>query len=67
MDDPDLQLVPTILGVVRNAFVRGLADSLEGLPPPKAKEKEGVLEQARRALGSGKERQPRAQPETGEK
>ncbi len=63
VDDPNLQLVPTILGVVRNAFVRGLGDSLRGLPPPRAKEKEGVLEQARRALTPGKGRQPRAQPE----
>jgi hypothetical protein len=62
VDDPDLQLVPTILGVVRNAFVRGLADSVAGLPPPKAKEKEGVLEQARRALSPGRGKQPRAQP-----
>jgi hypothetical protein len=65
-DDPDMQLVPTILGVVRNAFVRGLSDSLEGLPPPKAKEREGVLDQARRALTPGRGRQPRAQPDRGE-
>jgi hypothetical protein len=61
VDDPNLQLVPTILGVVRNAFVRGLSDSLRGLPPPKAKERQSTLEQARRSLGAG--RQPRAQPE----
>jgi hypothetical protein len=67
LDDPDLQLVPTILGVVRNAFVRGLADSLEGLPPPKAEEKEGVLKQARRALSPGRGTQPRAQPQPGER
>jgi hypothetical protein len=67
VDDPDLQLVPTILGVVRNAFVRGLADSVTGLPPPKAKEKEGVLEQARRALSPGRGKQPRAQPTEGRK
>jgi hypothetical protein len=66
VDDPELQLVPTVLGVVRNAFVRGLADSLAGLPPPKAEEREGVLEQARRALSPGRGRQPRAQPEPGE-
>jgi uncharacterized protein involved in outer membrane biogenesis len=67
VDDPDLQLVPTILGVVRNAFVRGLADSVSGLPPPKAKEREGVLEQARRALSPGRGKQPRAQPTEGQK
>jgi hypothetical protein len=63
VDDPNLQLLPTILGVVRNAFVRGLADSLQGLPPPQAPEKEGAVEQARRALSPGRGRQPRAQPE----
>jgi hypothetical protein len=67
LDDPDLQLVPTVLGVVRNAFVRGLADSLEGLPPPKAQQKEGVLKQARRALSPGRGKQPRAQPQPGER
>ena len=65
VDDPDLQLVPTILGVVRNAFVRGVADSLRGLPPPKAKAKEGTVEQARRALTPGRGNQPRAQPPGG--
>jgi hypothetical protein len=63
LDDPKLQLVPTILGVVRNAFVRGLSASLQGLPPPEAPKKEGTLEQARRALAPGRGNQPRAQPE----
>jgi hypothetical protein len=63
VDDPEAQLWPTVLGVVRNAFVRGLADSLAGLPPPKAGEKEGKLDQARRALSPKRGNQPRAQPE----
>lgn len=67
VEGPSVQLVPTILGVIRNGFVRGLADSLAGLPPPKAADKEGVLEQARRALSSKRGNQPRAQPEAGEK
>ncbi len=58
---PEAQAVPTIMGILRNAFVRGLADSLAGLPPPRAKEREGVLEQARRALSTGRG-PPRAQP-----
>jgi Domain of Unknown Function (DUF748) len=66
VDDPKAQAVPTILGILRNGFVRGLHDGLSGLPPPKAKEKEGVLKQARRALSPRREAQPRAQP-TGEK
>lgn len=47
---PQIQAVPTILGILRNAFVRGLAFSLSGLPPDKAEKKEGVLRQARRAF-----------------
>jgi hypothetical protein len=66
VDDPKAQPVPTILGILRNAFVRGLADSLSGLPPPEAKEREGVLEQARRALSPKRGAQPRAQPSAGE-
>jgi hypothetical protein len=60
--DPEAQVMPTIMGILRNAFVRGLADSLAGLPPPKAEEREGVLEQARRAFSTGRG-PPRAQPE----
>ncbi len=60
VSDPQAQAIPTAIGVLRNAFVRGLADSLSGLPPPKAKEPQGVLEQARTGLSPGK--QPRAQP-----
>ncbi len=59
---PQVQAVPTILGILRNAFVQGLRGGLRGVPPPKADEKEGVMEQARRAFK--RERgQPRAQPE----
>lgn len=60
VDAPQVQAVPTIIGILRNAFVRGLSDSLRGLPPPKAEEKQGVVEQARRGLSRG--RQPEAQP-----
>ncbi len=60
VNDPHAQPIPTVIGVLRNAFVRGLADSLSGLPPPKAKERQGVLEQARTGLSPNK--QPRAQP-----
>jgi Domain of Unknown Function (DUF748) len=44
--NPDVKLWPTLFGVVRNAFVSGLADTLEGLPPPSAGA--GSKEQARR-------------------
>jgi len=59
---PQIQAVPTILGVLRNAFVRGLRGGLSGVPPPKSEEKEGVMEQARRAF-KPERGQPRAQPE----
>jgi hypothetical protein len=67
VDDPGLQLVPTVLGIVRNAFVRGLADSMTGLPPPESRKPEGVLKQARRALSPERGNQPRAQPQGGDK
>jgi hypothetical protein len=60
VSDPHAQPIPTVIGVLRNAFVRGLADSMSGLPPPKAKERQGVLEQAREGLSP--KSQPRAQP-----
>jgi hypothetical protein len=63
VDAPKAQVWPTVLGIVRNAFVRGLTDGLSGLPPPKAGEEEGKLEQARRALSPKRGNQPRAQPE----
>jgi hypothetical protein len=56
------QVVPTILGAVRNAFVLGLASGFSGLPPPTADKKEGVVKQTWKALKKG-EGQPEAQPE----
>lgn len=61
VDAPQVQTVPTILGIVRNAFVAAVSGSMQGLPPPTAKEKQGVLEQAHRALSKDRG-QPRAQP-----
>jgi hypothetical protein len=46
--DPDMQPWPTLLGVVRNAFVAGLGDSFANLPPPSAHREEKPREQARR-------------------
>jgi hypothetical protein len=61
VNGPQTQVVPTIMGVLRNAFVRGLQGGLRGLPPPRAEKPQGVVEQARRALDPGAG-QPRAQP-----
>lgn len=58
---PDIQLWPTILGVVRNAFVAGVTESFEKLPPPKAKDPESGIKQAVDAL-STQEAAPKAQP-----
>jgi len=58
---PDVQLVPTILAVLRNAFVEGLSSSLSNVPPP-VDQKGGFFHQARQAL-SKKSKQPiEAQP-----
>ena len=62
VSDPEAQLVPTILGVIRNAFVTGLAAGFSGLPPPTSEEKENLFEQAWEALQED-EGQPQAQPE----
>ena len=67
MKHPDFQLVPTIMAVLRNAFVEGLSASLTNTPPPVANEKQGIIRQAVHAL-SHKENQPvKAQPVKGEK
>jgi hypothetical protein len=49
LTDPKLQLWPTIFGVIRNAFIQGIAESFSHLPPPKAARPEGILEQANTA------------------
>jgi glycerophosphoryl diester phosphodiesterase len=62
LSGPHLQIVPAILGVVRNAFVEGLASGFSQLPPPVAEKKEGVLKQAVKALKKNNG-PPEAQPE----
>jgi hypothetical protein len=59
--DPDVQLWPAVLGVVRNAFVEGVASGFSQLPPPQAARPEGPLEQTKNALDKDKEA-PKAQP-----
>ncbi len=62
IDSPEVQLVPTLLGVVRNAFVIGLQSGFRHLPPQTAPKKEGVVKQAVDALK--KDQGPlQAQPE----
>lgn len=66
LDDPKLQLWPTVLSVIRNAFVQGIASGFSSLPPPTAKEEQGVLEQAANALKKD-EGPAKAQPEGSQK
>jgi hypothetical protein len=61
LDDPDLQLWPAVVGVIRNAFVEGVSRGFADLPPPTASKKEGKLEQLKKGLKK-KEGPPRAQP-----
>jgi hypothetical protein len=62
LDKPDLQLVPAVLGVLRNAFVIGLADSFARLPPGTAAQKQDLLQQVKEAL-SPRKNAPKAQPQ----
>jgi Domain of Unknown Function (DUF748) len=57
---PDIQLWPSIFGVLRNAFVEGLTSGYAHLPPVTAPKKEGVLKQGAAALTGSQP--PKAQP-----
>jgi hypothetical protein len=63
--DPDVQLWPAVLGVIRNAFVEGLSSGFTHLPPDTSNKKQGVLDQAKNALDEDKG-PPKAQPAGGE-
>lgn len=63
IDKPDVQIVPTILGVMRNAFVVGLASSFTNVPLQTAGERESIFTQAAQALSSRGELE--AQPAQG--
>ncbi len=61
LESPDVQLVPTTLGLLRNAFVVGLAAGFSRLPPVTAEERQGLIDQAMTALRRQKG-PPKAQP-----
>lgn len=63
---PQAQLLPTILGVYRNAFVLALTEGFAQVPPPVAKKPEGALEQAADALDPD-EAAPKKQPPSKDK
>ncbi|HXU71781.1 MAG TPA: hypothetical protein VN947_20750 [Polyangia bacterium] len=57
---PDVQLVPTVLAVLRNAFVEGLSASLTNVPPPVGQG--GFFHQARQALSKKSKHPVEAKP-----
>jgi len=61
LEDPDIQLWPTVLGVVRNSFVEGISSGFTHLPPKTADKPQGKIEQAKDALKKD-EGPPKAQP-----
>lgn len=62
IDDPKAQVWPTVLSIVRNAFVQGIASGFAHLPPPRSSDEDGPLTQAAEALQ--KDNGPaKAQPE----
>lgn len=65
LDKPDPQIWPTVLGVLRNAFVDSLGWGFGDLPVGTAARKEGIIEQTVKGLDK-KEPGPKAQP-TGDK
>jgi hypothetical protein len=60
IDDPDVQLVPAVIGVLRNAFVEALIGGFAHLPPDVAEEDKGILRQAKEGLLG--DAPPKAQP-----
>jgi hypothetical protein len=61
LDRPDLQLWPTVFGVVRNAFVEGISSGFTDLPPGAAPKREGPIDQARHGVEKSAG-PPKAQP-----
>jgi hypothetical protein len=59
---PKGQFVPTLLGILRNAFVEPLPDGYADVPPKKAPEKQSLITQIVKAF-SKDEGPPKAQPE----
>jgi hypothetical protein len=62
VENPKAQIMPTVLGIIRNAFVAGLSSGFARLPPETAPKKQGVLEQVKDALQKDKS-PPKAQPQ----
>lgn len=65
LDQPDIQIWPTVLGVIRNAFVEGISSGFTHLPPALADDKQGPVKQTVQALKK-KSGPPKAQPIDGQ-
>ena len=67
LDEPDVRLWPTVLGIVRNALVEGISAGFVHRPPPAASA--GVLTQSTHVLpedkGSPKAQPPKTEPRSG--
>jgi len=61
VDNVQAQLAPTLIGVVRNAFVVSLQSGFSHLPPREAGNKESIIKQVKDGLNEQKG-QPEAQP-----
>jgi hypothetical protein len=61
VDALQTQLTPTLIGVIRNAFVVGLQSGFAHLPPPQSDKKESIVKQLKDGLDR-KQGPPEAQP-----
>jgi hypothetical protein len=62
---PGIQVWPTIFGIIRNAFVEGIAESFLHLPPPQSGGPQNIFEQAATAVSKDAglpKAQPKARP-----
>ena len=66
IDDPNVQLTPALIGIVRNAFVIGLRSGFTHLPPPESRKEDSLVKQVKEGLDR-KEGPPAAQPANGKK
>ena len=64
LDKPDIQLWPTVMGVIRNAFVEGVSAGFRNVPPEKAEKKEGKVQEIEHAVEKSAG-PPKAQPTEG--
>jgi hypothetical protein len=66
LDQPDIQLWPTVMGVIRNAFVEGVSAGFQNVPPEKSEKKEGKVQEIKHAVEKSAG-PPKAQPVEGKK